>query len=217
MAAIGVVAAVAGASSRAASETRATAAPDALTVLFFGDSITAGYGLEPDAAFPALIERKIEERGWNVRVVNGGLSGDTTAAGVGRLRWRLRNDVDVLVLALGGNDGLRGVPPETMRANLDTMIQEAKKVRPDMTIVLAGMRMPANYGNDFTRRFAGVFPELATTHNIALIPFLLEGVGGVRSLNQSDAIHPTAEGQERIAETVWKVLEPILRTRLAVN
>lgn len=190
--------------------TTSFAAPAERTVLFFGDSITAGFGVEPDEAYPALIQKKIAARKWPVRTMNAGLSGDTTAAGVERLRWALRQKVDVLVLALGGNDGLRGIPPETTKENLQKMIDLARATQPGITILVAGMKMPPNYGKSFTDRFARIFPELAKRNQIVLIPFLLEGVGGVSKLNLPDRIHPTAEGHKIIAENIWKTLEGVL-------
>ncbi len=180
------------------------------TILFFGDSITAGSGLDPDEAFPALIQKKLDEAGRPWRVVNAGLSGETTAGGLRRLDWVLRQPVDIFVIELGGNDGLRGIPPETSRSNLQTMIERIRARHPRVTIVLAGMRMPTNMGPDYTRRFAAIYPELAEKNGLSLIPFLLEGVGGVASLNQADGIHPTAAGHQIVADTVWHTLQPLL-------
>lgn len=186
------------------------AAEPARTIVFFGDSITAGSGLDPDEAFPALIQKKLEAAGRPWRVVNAGLSGETTAGGLRRLDWILRQPVDIFVLELGGNDGLRGIPPETSRANLQTMIERIRAKHPRVVIVLAGMQMPVNMGPDYTRRFAAMYPELAEKNRTALIPFLLEGVGGVASLNQADGIHPTAAGHQIVADTVWRTLQPLL-------
>ena len=183
------------------------------TILFFGDSITAGFGVDPKEAYPARIQTKIDARGWPFRAVNAGLSGDTTAAGVERLGWALRQKVDVLVVALGANDGLRGIPAEATRENLQRMIDLAREKHPEADVVLAGMKMPPNYGPGFTRRFAAIFPELAEKNRVGLIPFLLEGVGGVPKMNLPDGIHPTAEGHAIIAETVWKTLQPLLKAR----
>jgi acyl-CoA thioesterase I len=181
-------------------------------ILFFGDSLTSGYGGDPSHAYPALIQEKIDALGWPFRVVNAGLSGETTAAGVRRLRWTMQNDTAVLLLALGGNDGLRGLPPETIKQNLQRMIEEAREKQPGVRILLAGMKIPPNYGEKYASRFESIFPELAEQNNLPLVPFLLEGVGGVRELNQPDLIHPTAEGQKIIARTVWKHLRPILES-----
>ncbi len=180
------------------------------TILFFGDSITIGYGLEASQAYPALVQEKIEAAKLPYRVVNAGLSGDTTAAGVERLRWTLKRKADVLVLALGANDGLRGIPPQTAKENLRKMIRLAREKNPDTVIVLAGMKMPPNYGTAYTEGFAKIYPQLAKEENVRLVPFLLDGVGGVDKFNLPDRIHPNAEGQALIAETVWKALKPVL-------
>lgn len=185
-------------------------AAETKTLLFFGDSLTAGYGLDPDDAFPALIQQKLTARDRSWRVVNAGLSGETTAGGLRRLDWILRQSVDIFVIELGGNDGLRGIDPETSRSNLETMIKRIRKRYPSVKIVMAGMQMPTNMGPAYTRQFAALYPDLARQNQITLIPFLLEGVGGVPGLNQPDGIHPTAEGHRIIAETVWRVLEPLL-------
>lgn len=186
----------------------AIAAPK--TILFYGDSITAGYGLDPDQAYPAIIQKKIEAAGLDWRVVNAGLSGETTAGGLRRLDWILRQRVDVFVLALGGNDGLRGVAPSVTRQNLQTLIDRVRARYPDATVVIAGMQMPTSMGPDYTTAFRRIFPELAEANRAPLVPFLLEGVGGIPELNQPDLIHPTAEGQRRVAENVWPVLRPLL-------
>jgi acyl-CoA thioesterase-1 len=180
-------------------------------ILCFGDSLTAGYGLEPSQAFPAVIQEKINTRGWKFRVVNAGLSGETTAGGLRRIDWVLQRPVDVLVLALGANDGLRGLPVDNAKQNLQAIIDRTRGKYPQVKVVLAGMRVPSNLGREYTSRFRAIFPELAETNNAALIPFLLEGVGGVSELNLPDGIHPTAEGQKIVAENVWKVLEPVLQ------
>jgi len=181
------------------------------TLLFFGDSLTAGYGLDPDEAFPALIQARLDARGGGWRVVNAGLSGETTAGGLRRLDWVLRQPVAVVVLELGGNDGLRGLPPEQTRANLAAMVDRIRARAPGAKVVVAGMQMPTNLGPDYTQAFAAVFPAVAHEKECALIPFILEGVGGVPRLNQPDQIHPTAEGHQIVAENVWRVLEPLLR------
>lgn len=178
------------------------------TIVFLGDSITAGYGLENPAAqaYPALLAEKL---GADWRVINAGISGDTTAGGLRRIDWILRQPVDVLVIALGGNDGLRGVDPDVTRRNLQGIIDRARQKYPELRLVLAGMQMPANMSESFTQRFRTIFPELAAQNHTALVPFLLEGVGGVPELNQADLIHPTAEGQKVVAATVWKTLQPL--------
>ena len=188
-----------------------TAAPTPRIILFLGDSITAGFGLDPSEAFPGLIQQKIDARRWNFQVVNAGQSGDTSAGGLGRLDWLLKNRVDVLVLELGANDGLRGLPVETTRKNLQAIIDGTKRKYPEAKVILAGMKVPPNMGGDYGRKFEAVFTDLAKKNNAPLIPFILEGVGGVSELNLADGIHPTAKGQEMVAANVWKVLEPVLR------
>jgi acyl-CoA thioesterase I len=187
-----------------------TAAPTPRIILFLGDSITAGFGLNPAQAFPALIQQKIDARRWSFQVVNAGQSGDTSAGGLGRLDWLLKNRIDVLVLELGANDGLRGLPVETTRKNLQAIIERTKHKYPEAKVILAGMKVPPNIGGDYGRKFEAVFADLAKKNNAPLIPFILEGVGGVRELNLADGIHPTAKGQEMVAANVWKVLEPVL-------
>jgi acyl-CoA thioesterase-1 len=185
-------------------------AAETKTVLFFGDSLTAGYGVDPDEAYPALIQKKIDADGLSWRVVNAGLSGETTAGGLRRLDWILRQRVDIFVLELGGNDGLRGIPPATTRANLEAMIKRIRERYPDVKVILAGMQMPTNMGPEHTREFAAIYPEVAEAHGAVLIPFLLEGVGGVASLNLPDGIHPTPQGHAIVADTVWDILRPLL-------
>ncbi len=187
------------------------AAPAAKNILFLGDSITAGYGLEISEAYPALIQAKIDAQHWNFAVINAGQSGDTSAGGLNRLNWLLKNHIDVLLLELGGNDGLRGLPAESTKKNLQTIIERSKKLYPNVKIVIAGMKVPPNMGADYAKQFNAIFPELAKKNQAALIPFILEGVGGVRELNLADGIHPTAKGHEKVAANVWKVLEPQLR------
>jgi acyl-CoA thioesterase-1 len=182
------------------------------TILFLGDSITAGYGLDMEQAFPALIQKKIDAKSWKFRVVNAGQSGDTSAGGLNRLEWLLRNRVDILVLELGGNDGLRGLPAETTRKNLQAIIDRAKGKYPEVKVIVAGMKVPPNMGGDYGRKFEAVFVDLAKKNKAALIPFVLEGVGGSRELNLADGIHPTAKGHEIVATTVWKILEPMLQS-----
>ncbi len=183
---------------------------DPITVLFLGDSLTAGYGLDPAQAFPALIQGKLDSLGWNVATVNAGLSGETTSGGLRRIDWLLRRKINILVLALGANDGLRGVSPNLTRENLQGIIDRARKVDPDIQIILTGMQIPPNLGPDYTEAFRAIYPELAQKNGLSLIPFLLEGVGGDPKLNLPDGIHPTAEGHRIVAETVWKTLEPVL-------
>jgi acyl-CoA thioesterase-1 len=188
----------------------ALGAAETKTVIFFGDSLTAGYGVDPDEAYPALIQKKIDTDGLPWRVVNAGLSGETTAGGLRRLDWILRQRVDIFVIELGGNDGLRGIPPTTTRSNLEAMIQRIRQRYPDVKVVIAGMQLPTNMGPEHMREFAALYPEVAEAHDAVLIPFLLEGVGGVASLNLPDGIHPTPQGHQIVADTVWDILRPLL-------
>lgn len=181
------------------------------TIVFFGDSLTAGMGLEPDEAFPAVIQKKLDSLGLAYDVVNAGLSGETTASGKNRLDWVLNQEVDVFVLELGANDGLRGIPLNETRDNLQDIIVAVKKKNPGVRIILAGMQIPPNMGQEYTSEFKAIFPELAEKQDIELIPFLLEDVAGNPKLNQEDGIHPTVEGQKIVAENVWNVLGPILK------
>jgi acyl-CoA thioesterase-1 len=188
-----------------------TAATERRSVLFLGTSLTAGYGLEPEQAYPALIQQRIDSAGLPYQVVNAGVSGETSAGALRRVDWLFREPVAVLVVETGANDGLRGLPPDTLRANIQGIFDRAKQLRPQPRLVLLGMRMPPNYGRAYTEEFQEVYRELARRNDAALVPFLLEGVGGVPRLNQPDGVHPTVEGQRRMAETVWRVLEPVLR------
>ncbi len=180
-------------------------------ILFFGDSITAGYGIEQENAFPALIQQKIDSLSWNFKAVNAGLSGETSAGGLRRVDWMLRQPVSVFVLELGGNDGLRGIDLDATRKNLQKIIDKVESKYPEAKIILAGMQVPPNLGPEYTREFKEMYPRLAEKNNTELIPFLLEGVGGDSDLNQSDGIHPTAKGHKVIAETIWETLKPILQ------
>lgn len=191
------------------------AAEPARTVVFFGDSITFGFGLpDPDAqSYPALIQRRIDERGLPWRVVNAGLSGDTTAGGLRRLGWTLREAPGIFVLALGANDGLRGIDPAVTQANLEAIIGRVRARYPQTRIVLAGMRMPPSLGADYVAAFDAVFPRVAREKRVRLIPFLLAGVGGNPALNQADGIHPNPAGAAVVAGTVWKTLAPLLEAR----
>jgi acyl-CoA thioesterase-1 len=179
-------------------------------VVVLGDSLAAGLGVEDTEGFPTLLQEKIDAAGLKYRVVNAGVSGDTSADGLNRINWQLRRKIDVLVLELGGNDGLRGIPVPATRSNLQSIIDQVKQKYPQAQIVVAGMQMPPNMGEDYTKEFRKIFPELAEKNHAALIPFLLEGVGGKPKLNQPDQIHPTAEGHKIVAENVWKVLKPML-------
>lgn len=181
------------------------------TILFFGDSLTAGYGLEDiNDAFPAIIQAKIDSLLLEYTVINSGLSGETTAGGKNRIDWVLNQKIDVFILELGANDGLRGVPLKETRENLQAIINAVLEKNSATKIVLAGMQLPPNMGVDYITEFKTIFPELAKSNNIALIPFLLKDVGGIPSLNQGDGIHPTVEGQKILANNVWSVLEPII-------
>jgi acyl-CoA thioesterase-1 len=180
------------------------------TIFIVGDSIAAGHGVDLEEAFPALLQQRINEKQLPYEVVNAGLSGDTTAGGVRRLPWLLRRPMDVLVLELGGNDGLRGITPKETRANLEKMIDLAREKNPAVQIIVAGMQMPQNMGETYTREYREVFPTVAQEKQTKLIPFLLQGVGGKAELNLPDRIHPNPAGHKIIAETVWKTLEPML-------
>jgi len=193
--------------SVARASTAALATP---RIVFLGDSLTAGYGLTPDQAFPALIGQRLREAGHVFEIVNAGVSGDTSAGGLRRLEWSLDGDVKVLVVALGGNDGLRGLPPSQLRDNLARIIETAQARQ--IAVVLLGMEAPPNFGETYTREFRAVYRELAERYGVPLVPFFLEGVAGVPSLNQADGIHPNAEGQRRIAETVWQALRPVIES-----
>jgi acyl-CoA thioesterase-1 len=180
-------------------------------IIFFGNSITAGYGLEqPTEAFPALIQNRIDSLNLSYKVINAGLSGETTAGGKNRIDWILKQPVSVFVLELGGNDGLRGIPISETRQNLQTIIDRVKAKNPDVKIILAGMHVPPNMGQKYATEFHAVYRELADKNNTALIPFILEGVGGVQELNQPDGIHPTPGGHRVVAENVWAVLKNLL-------
>jgi acyl-CoA thioesterase-1 len=189
--------------------------PALKTLVVLGDSLAAGYGLNPADAFPAVLENWIRTTGLPFRVANAGVSGDTTAGGVRRVEWILKRPVDVLLIELGGNDGLRGLSPAQTRSNLVTIILKTRAAYPQVRVVIAGMQMPSNLGIDYTEAFRDVFPAVAKSQSAALIPFLLEGVGGIPALNQPDQIHPTAEGHRRVATNVWTVLEPALRSAAA--
>ncbi len=188
----------------------ATAESSGKKILFFGDSLTAGYGLDVTDAFPAIIQEKVDSLGLDYQVVNAGLSGETTASGRNRMAWVLDDDISVVVLELGANDGLRGIPLEETRKNLQAMVDMIQEKLPQATIVLAGMQIPPNMGPEYTSGFRDIFPELAEKEDLALIPFLLEGVAGIPELNQGDGIHPTQKGQQLVAENVWEILAEVL-------
>jgi acyl-CoA thioesterase-1 len=188
----------------------AAAADSAKHIVFFGNSLTAGYGIDPSEAFPAVIQEIVDSLQLPYKVVNAGLSGETTAGGKGRIDWLLQQPLDVFVLELGGNDGLRGIPVSETGKNLQEIIDRVKAKYPHAKILLAGMQVPPNMGSKYAGEFRAVFKTLADKNNIPLIPFLLEGVGGVPELNQADGIHPTARGAEIVANNVWGVLKGML-------
>lgn len=188
----------------------ATVSKPVKTIVFFGNSLTAGYGLDPSQAFPALIQHTIDSLNLDYKVVNAGVSGETSSGGNSRVDWILEQQVDVFVLELGANDGLRGIPLQETRANLQSIIDKVKARYPQAKILVAGMQMPPNMGLQYTNEFRAIFPELAKKNNSILIPFILEGVGGEVSLNQQDGIHPTAEGHQIVAANVWRELQPVL-------
>lgn len=184
--------------------------PRSRTILFLGDSLTAGYGIDENQAYPALIQERIARADKNWNVINAGLSGETSSGGLRRINWLLRTDIDILVLALGANDGLRGVNLELTETNLQAIIDRTRERNPDVRIVLAGMQVPPNLGTAYAEQFRSMFPRLARANNAVLIPFLLEDVAGIPELNLPDGIHPTPRGQEIMAATVWTYLEPML-------
>ena len=180
------------------------------SIVFFGNSLTAGYGLSPEQAFPALIQKRIDSLGLPYQVINAGVSGETSSGGKTRIDWILREPVDIFVLELGANDGLRGTPLSETKKNLQDIIDKVKAKYPDSKLVFAGMEIPPNMGQEYTTEFRNIYIELAAKNKMTLIPFLLEGVGGEPELNQADGIHPTAEGHLIVAENVWKQLEKLL-------
>jgi len=195
-----LVVALVGWSTPASSATR--------VVVMFGDSLTAGFGLTQEEAYPALLGTRLRADGFDYRVVNAGVSGDTSAGGLRRVDWALRLKPDVVVVALGGNDGLRGLDLATTRANLAAIVERFQAA--GAKVLLAGMRLPPNYGGDYASRFARMYETVARERGVPLMPFLLDGVGGQARLNQPDGIHPTAEGQRIIADRMWPHLRPLL-------
>ncbi len=187
---------------------QSSAAPK--TILFFGDSLTAGYGLSPEEAYPALLEKSLNKKGKPCKVVNAGLSGETSAGGLSRIDWVLRQPIDVFVLELGGNDGLRGLPLEQTKKNLQGIIDKVRAKYPNTKFVIAGMMVPPNMGEAYTEQFKKIFPELARKNKATLIPFLLQDVGGNEKLNLADGIHPNPEGHKIIAANIQKIIEPLL-------
>ena len=184
------------------------------TILVFGDSLTAGYGLDPNDAFSAVLQSKLDSLGYDYNVVNAGLSGETTASGKNRIGWVLKQNVDIFILELGANDGLRGIPLDETRTNLQAIIDTVRNKDPETKIVLAGMQIPPNMGQEYTTDFKQIFPDLATKNDVFLIPFLLKNVAGIPSLNQADGIHPTVEGHKIVAKNVWEVITPLLEKQV---
>ena len=187
----------------------AAASATAPRIVILGDSLTAGLGLPVDQSYPALLQERLKAEGSSYQIVNAGVSGDTSAGGLSRLDWALDGDVRVLIVALGGNDGLRGLPPAQLKENLAQIITRAQKR--GITVILAGMEAPPNYGREYIVGFHQVYPELAREYRVALVPFLLDGVAGQETLNQRDGIHPSAEGARLVADNVWKVLNPVIK------
>jgi len=180
-------------------------------ILFFGNSLTAAYGIDPEEGFVNLIQEKISAAGKDYLCVNAGLSGETTAGGKNRIDWILQNnDISIFILELGGNDGLRGIDPQSSMSNLEAIIQAVQKKNPQTRILLAGMEAPPNMGEDYTKTFRNIYPALAARYKLELIPFLLDGVGGATELNLKDGIHPNEEGQKIVAENIWKVLKKVI-------
>jgi acyl-CoA thioesterase-1 len=199
--------------SPAATESPAPAVSNLPVIVAFGDSLTAGFGLSEDQAYPTLLQRKLDEKGHKYRVINAGISGDTSAGGARRIEWTLDPNVKFLILELGGNDALRGQPVSELKKNLAVIIEKAKSR--GVTVVLAGMEAPPNLGPEYTLEFRQAFRDLAKKYDLPFIPFVLEGVGGHPELNQPDGIHPNAEGEKILTENVWRVLEPLLDERRA--
>jgi acyl-CoA thioesterase-1 len=192
-----------------------TSAPAAATVasrpriVALGDSLTAGLGLSPAEAYPALLQQRLDREGLRYEVVNAGVSGDTSAGGLRRVDWALEGDVKVLIVALGGNDALRGLPVEQLRDNLGEIITRAK--RRGIEVILAGMEAPPNFGAGYTAAFRQTYRDLAKDHGVVLVPFLLDGVAGLPHMNQTDGIHPTADGAHQVADNVWSALQPLVK------
>jgi acyl-CoA thioesterase-1 len=183
--------------------------PSRPRIVVLGDSLTVGLGLPVTEAYPSLLQERLDGSGYEFEVINAGVSGDTSAGGLSRLEWSLDGDVRILIVALGGNDGLRGLPPDEMKRNLGEIVRRARER--NIGVLLAGMESLTNMGPDYQRRFHDVFPALAREHGVSFLPFLLEGVAGRAGLNQNDGIHPTAEGARVIADHVWPALEPMAR------
>ena len=188
--------------------------PAPVTIVIFGDSITAGYGLDQEVAFPALIQQKADSLQVPVEVVNAGLSGETSAGGRARVGWILKRPIDIFVLELGGNDALRGVSPEATYENLRSIVEQVQQNSPETLILLTGMEAPPNMGLDYTSKFRSIYPRIAEDTGVALMPFILEEVGGIPELNQADGIHPTEKGHAIIAENLWPYLKPLIQKKM---
>ncbi|WKV13265.1 arylesterase [Marivirga harenae] len=181
------------------------------TIIFFGNSLTAGYGVEAEEAFPGLIQKRLDSLDYDYNIINAGVSGETTASGLSRVEWVVkRQPVEIFVLELGGNDGLRGIKPEETNKNLRAIIDKVRAIHPEIKVLLAGMMVPPNMGQAYAEEFQKVFPKIAEDKEVNLIPFLLKDVGGEADLNQPDGIHPTPEGHKIVAKTIWKYLEPLI-------
>jgi acyl-CoA thioesterase-1 len=189
---------------------KASGDKESTTILCFGNSLTAGYNIDPTLAYPAVLERRLNENGYSAEVINAGLSGETSAGGLERINWILRQPIDIFILELGANDGLRGLPLEQTKKNLQAIINRVKAKYPDVEIVIAGMMVPPNMGEKYGCQFVKIYPDLARENNAQLIPFLLEGVGGDPTLNLPDGIHPNAEGHRIVAGNVLEIIKPIL-------
>jgi acyl-CoA thioesterase I len=187
----------------------AAAGDDRPRIVAFGDSLTAGWGVAAEESYPAQLQRRLDDQGFRYRVINGGVSGDTSAGGVRRIDWALKSRPAMVILELGANDGLRGLNPQETKANLERIIRRCQDA--SVTVILAGMKLPPNYGIDYTNGFEAIYPALAKQYRLTLIPFFLDGVAGSASLNQDDGIHPTSEGYRIIAEKVMDTLKPLLK------
>lgn len=180
------------------------------TIVFYGNSLTAGYGVNPEESFVGIISNRIDSLGLPYKVINAGVSGETTAGGVSRIDWILKQPIDIFILELGGNDGLRGINPESSYNNLQSIIDQTESKYPEVEIIIAGMMAPPNMGSEFTTKFRNIFPTLAEENDAILIPFLLEDVGGIPSLNLADGIHPNPEGHKIVADNIWRILKDLL-------
>lgn len=185
-------------------------APTKKLILFFGNSLSAGYGIEPEDSFPGLVAARIDSLDLEYRVINGGLSGETTASGLSRLDWFLEEKPSIFILELGGNDGLRGIDLAETKKNLKSIIQLVRSKYPETKILLAGMQIPPNMGQEYTTNFQKLYPQVAEEEDVELIPFLLEGVAGEPDLNLPDGIHPTEEGHQIVFENIWPFIEKML-------